>query len=61
MIDYTLFYIPDSKVHGANMGPIRGRQDPDGPYAGPINFTIWDITLQIIIGDNSMLLEIKII
>ena len=24
----------DSKVHGANMGPIRGRQDPGGPHAG---------------------------
>ena len=23
--------IPDSKVHGANMGPIWGRQDPGGP------------------------------
>ena len=24
--------IPDSKVHGANMGPIWGRQDPGGPH-----------------------------
>ena len=32
---------PDSKVHGANMGPIWGRQDPDGPHVGPINFAIW--------------------
>ena len=23
---------PDSKVHGANMGPIWGRQDPGGPH-----------------------------
>ena len=23
---------PDSKVHGANMGPISGRQDPGGPH-----------------------------
>ena len=22
---------PDSKIHGANMGPIWGRQDPNGP------------------------------
>ena len=27
---------PDSKVHGANMGPICGRQDPGGPHVGPI-------------------------
>ena len=26
---------PDSKVHGANMGPIWGRQDPGGPHVGP--------------------------
>ena len=32
--------IPDSKVHGANMGPIWGRQDPRGPHVGPINFVI---------------------
>ena len=31
----------DSKVHGANMGPIWGRQDPGGPYIGPMNFAIW--------------------
>ena len=27
---------PDSKVHGANMGPTWGRQDPGGPHVGPI-------------------------
>ena len=26
---------PDSKVHGANMGPIWGQQDPGGPHVGP--------------------------
>ena len=31
---------PDSKVHGANMGPIWGRQDPGGPHAGPMNLAI---------------------
>ena len=33
---------PDSKVHGANMGPIWGRQDPDEPHVGSMNFAIWD-------------------
>ena len=33
---------PDSNVHGANMGPIWGRQDPGGPHVGPMNFAIWD-------------------
>ena len=32
---------PDSKVYGANMGPICGRQDPGGPLVGQMNFTIW--------------------
>ena len=31
----------DSKVHGANMGPIWGQQDPGGPHVGPVNFAIW--------------------
>ena len=29
---------PDSKVHGANMGPIWDRQGPGGPHDGPMNF-----------------------
>ena len=32
---------PDSKVYGANMGPIWGRQDPGGPHVGPMNLAIW--------------------
>ena len=35
-------HTPDSKVRGANMGPIRGQQDPGGPHVGPMNFVIWD-------------------
>ena len=34
---------PDSKVHGANMGPIWGRQDPGGPHVGPMNFAKWGV------------------
>ena len=40
MIQFINTY-PDSKVHGANMGPIWGRQDPGGPHGGPMNFAIW--------------------
>ena len=36
-------YILDSKFHGANMGPIWGRQGPGGSYVGPTNFAIWYI------------------
>ena len=32
---------PDSKVHGTNMGPIWGRQDPGGSHVGPTKFAIW--------------------
>ena len=30
-----------TKVHGANMGAIWGRQDPGGIHVGPMNFAIW--------------------
>ena len=32
---------PDSKIHGANMGPIWGLHGPGGPHVGPMNFAIW--------------------
>ena len=31
---------PDSKVHGANMGPIWVLLAPDGPHVGPMNLAI---------------------
>ena len=31
---------PDSKVHGANMGPTWVLSAPDGPYVGPMNLAI---------------------
>ena len=33
---------PDSKVHGANMGPTWVLSAPDGPYVGPMNLAIWE-------------------
>ena len=41
IIPQVYFGDRDSKVHGANMGPIWGRQEPGGPYVGPMNFAIW--------------------
>ena len=46
VLKYTSEYpinnkFPDSKVHGANMGPIWGRQDPGGPHVDPMNLAIW--------------------
>ena len=40
---YLCFTIPDSKVHGAHMGPTWGRQDPGGPHVGHVNLVIWDM------------------
>ena len=34
--------IPASEVHGTNMGPIWGRQEPGGPHVGPMNLAIWN-------------------
>ena len=34
--------IPDSKVHGANLGPTWVLSDPDGPYVDPMNLAIRD-------------------
>ena len=36
--------IPDSKVHGANMGPTWVLLAPDGPHDGPMNLAIRDCT-----------------
>ena len=33
---------PDSKIHGANMGPIWVLSAPDGPLVGPMNLAIRD-------------------
>ena len=33
---------PDSKVHGAIMGPIWGQQDPGGSHVVPMNIAIRD-------------------
>ena len=39
-IRMNLCYYPDSKVHGASLGPIGGRQDPGGPHVCPLNLAI---------------------
>ena len=48
--------VPDSKVYGANMGPIWDRQDPGGPHDGPINIAVWDIITNVI----KLLLEMNV-
>ena len=39
--DKMICGFPDSKVHGANMGPTWGRQDPGGSHVGHMNLAIW--------------------
>ena len=47
---YSIYLLPetypDSKDHGANVGPIWGRQDPGGPHVGRMNLAIW-VALQV--------------
>ena len=43
---------PDSKVHGANIGPIWGRQDPGGPHVDPMNFGIWGVNIKTDLQSN---------
>ena len=41
--------VPDSKVHGTNMGPIWGRQDPGGPPCWPHELCLpWKIDFNYI-------------
>ena len=40
IIDTFLHHYPDSKVHGANMGPTWVLSVPDGPHVGPMNLAI---------------------
>ena len=40
--------IPDSKVHGTNMGPTWVLSVPDGPHVGPMNLAIRDIACIIL-------------
>ena len=41
MVDIIAY--TDCKIHGANMGPIWGLQDPGGPHGGPMNLAIWTV------------------
>ena len=41
---YWVNNYPESEIHGANMGPTWGRQDPGGPHAGAMIFAIWVYT-----------------
>ena len=42
LVKFRLQWNPDSKIHGANIGPTWGRQDPGGLHVGHMNLAIWD-------------------
>ena len=46
--DTNLHINPDSKDHGAYMGPTWGRQDPGGRHVGPMILAIWDAEVSIV-------------
>ena len=52
-----MLHIPGSKVQGANMRPIWGRQGPGGAHVGPMNLAIWDMYHHSPMGWNYMYLE----
>ena len=39
---------PDSKVHGANMGPTWDLSATDGPHVGPMDLAIREATQNIL-------------
>ena len=43
---YSANKYPDSKVHGANMGPTWVLSAPDGPHVGLTNLAIKVVILQ---------------
>ena len=44
---------PDSKVHGANMGPTWVLSAPDGPHVGPMNLAIKDGLAALDVSQNN--------
>ena len=51
---------PDSKVHGANMGPTWVLSAPRGPNVGPMNLAIRVCILCMNIGGNRIPMEISV-
>ena len=41
------FTVPDSKVHGDNMGPTWVLSAPDAPHVGPMNLAIGGVLIVV--------------
>ena len=53
---------PESKIHGDNMRPAWGRQDPGGPHVGHMNIVIWvmkQINQKMLFGNMSKFVTIQ--
>ena len=48
---------PDSEVHGANMGPTWGRQNPGGPHVGHMDLAIWECTRFQVLPTKQILIQ----
>ena len=46
--------IPDSKVHGANMGPTRVLSVPGGSHIGPMNLAIRYVAFVVSLNNNHL-------
>ena len=51
---FPLYDIPDSKIHGTNMGPTWVLSAPDGPHVGLMNLAIWDAWLAVCLALQSV-------
>ena len=64
MYDYNMNnnYVPESKVHGANMGPTWVLSTPDGPMLAPwtlLSSTAGGYPRYVLFSDKSFDLQIK--
>ena len=53
-------HCPDSKVHGANMGPTWVLSAPDGPHVDPMNLAIRTGQWLVAVGKNAIITWVKI-
>ena len=54
LINYLMIAFPDSKVHGAHMGPTWVLSAPDGPQVGPMNLAIRVVLFLLLIFSNHL-------
>ena len=53
-----MIVIPDSKVHGVNMGPTWVLSAPDGPHVGRMNIALRDVMLLLCYKNEMILVDV---